>query len=448
MGFTDLRDTLEALGRRGRLMEIDAPVSPRHEAAAVLAQIPDRAVVLRNVSGHTVPVVGNLLCGREVLAWGLGVEPQGLVRAFHERLASPLPPEEVARAPVQEEEPPEAPLERLLPILTHYAEDSGPFVTTALVSARNPETGAVARGIHRMELRGPRELGAALLNPPLSELYARHRAAGRPLPAAVAIGIDPVTFAAFALKGAPTADKLAVAGGLRGQPVPVVRARLTGIPVPARAEFLLEGELDPADERDDGPMGEIGGYARAFPKTPTFRVRRVTHRPSPLYHALLPAGPEGDRLLAVTAEAFLPARVGPLFPFVRRLHVVPNTLGSSVVIQMAPAPRESVRSALVHLLSLGPVKKAVAVAEDVDPGDPGQVEWALATRFQADRDAVVLEALRGLPIDPSCPRTFQSAKLALDATGFERVQRHRRATIPAEALRAARELLRERRPHG
>jgi 2,5-furandicarboxylate decarboxylase 1 len=336
-------------------------------------------------------------------------------------------------------------LPRTLPILTHYKEDSGPFLTTGMLTARDPDTGTVARGIHRMELRGTKELGVALLNPPLVSVYAKHKERGTAMPVAAVVGIDPLTFCAFALKGSPQADKLAIAGGLRGTPVEVTTAAGTGLPVPARAEFLLEGEIDPTDERTDGPLGEIGGYSLTFHATPTFRVRRITHRLDPIYHALLPTGPEGDLLLATVAEASISSRVPDLFPFVRGTHFVPSTFGSSLVVQVAKAPREQVRSLLLHLLTLGMVKKVVAVADDVDPADPVEVEWSVATRFQADRDAVVLSDLKGQPIDPSCPDTFRTAKLAMDATGFERVRDRRRATFDPDAVKKAETLLPERK---
>ncbi|MBI5016283.1 MAG: UbiD family decarboxylase [Deltaproteobacteria bacterium] len=445
MGFEDLRQTVAELRSRGRLLEVAEPVSPAHEVAAVLTEADRRgegAVYFSHVNGPGVPVVGNVIFGREVLAWAMGVDETDLAGEFARRLSHPIPTRSTEAAPVLERAAPaDLSIERILPLLTHCQEDSGPYITTGLVSALSPETGDVARGIHRMGLRGERELGVALVNPPLSQLYARFKAQGRPMPMAVALGVDPLTFASFALRGVPGVDKLAVAGGLHGQPVEVVAAPLTGIPVPARAEFLLEGEVDPQDERPDGPMGEVGGYSLVFPGTPTFRVRRIYHRADPLYHALLPTGREGDLLLAVVSEANIAPRVRSLFPFAQQFFFVPGTCGTSLVVRLAPAPREQIRSLLLQLLTLGVVKKVVAVAEDVDPRDLVHVEWALATRFQPDQDAMILSDLKALPIDPSCPEPFRTAKIALDATGYERVRGRRPATLRPDALERARTLL-------
>ena len=441
MAFQDLGEALEALRGQGLLLELNEPVSPRHEIAAILDREPGRAVLLTRVEGYDIPVAGNVIHSRRVLALAAGVEPGALAGETARRARSPIAPRVVDRAPVEETDASGDPLARVLPVLTHYEGDSAPYITTAMISARDPDTGAVARGIHRMELRGERELGAALLNPPLSDLYARYRERGEPMPAAVVVGVEPLAFTAFAVEAPPGTDKLAVAGGLRGEPVEVVAAGLTGIEVPARAEFLLEGEVDPADERDDGPMGEIGGYAGVFPRTPTFRVRRITHRRAPVYHALLPDGPDGDLLLALATEIRLAAALAAGMPEVRGFHVVPRTLGSSVVIRVTQAPGARVREILARVLDLSRVKKAVAVAEDVDPADPAGVEWSMAVRFQPSRDLLVVPEGRGLPIDPSCPAPFRTSKLGVDATGYERVRGHRRAVIPPWARARAETLL-------
>ncbi len=452
MAFRDLRHALAAYRDRGRLLEVDEEISPVHEASAVLSEAGRRgsgAVRFSRLKGSSAQAVGNVIYGREALAWALDAAEEDVPAELGRRLAHPLPHRLAEEAPVLEQRAADdLPLTGILPVFTHYAGDSAPFLTTGVVSARDPDTGAVARGIHRMEVRGARELGMALLNPPLAALYARHKDRGEPMPVAVTIGLEPLTFAAFALKGAPGADKLALAGGLRGEAVEVAPGPATGIEVPARAEFLLEGKLDPADEREDGPLGEIGGYSLTFPSTPTFRVERLAHRTDPVYHALLPTGPEGDLLLGIVAEASTAPRTRELFPFAQALHFVPSTFGSSLVVRVADAPTEQVRSLLVHLLALPMVKKVVAVAEDVDPANPAEVEWSVITRSQPDRDVIVLGGLRGQPIDPSCPRPFLTAKLAVDATGYERLRGRKRAEIPPHALATARALLSGRRPHG
>lgn len=435
MALRDLTGVSEFLRATGRLAEVDGPVSVHHEVAALLhvASRQHRAVRVGRTDRGPLPVVGNVLCHDEVLAHALGVPPERAGRAFVERCTGRVRPRVAADGPVLERSIEAGEIGEFLPVLTHYEGDSGAFLTTAVVSAANPRTGAVARGVHRMEQRGPDRFGVALLNPPLSEVYAEAKAAGRPLPAAVTLGHEPLTFLAAALKGRAGEDKMAAAGALRGEPVDLVSAPQTGIPVPAEAEILLEGEIDPADERTDGPFGEISGYHVSFSATPTFVVKSVRCRQSPLYHALLPTGWEADRLLGMVAEASVQALAGTAPVEVTAVRATPFSYGASVVVRLAPATPDRIRPFLETLLRATRVKVVVAVAEDVDLGDPWDVEWSVVSRSQPDRDWVILPGLRGQPIDPSAHEHAVTAKAAVDATGYHRVP-GRRARVPGPAM--------------
>ncbi|MCL0095774.1 UbiD family decarboxylase [Dehalococcoidia bacterium] len=401
----------------------------------------EKAILIPRVKGYDIPVVANLTFSRSVISLGMDVKTEELVPVFAQRMKTPIEPQMVTGGPVTEEVLPTANLMKSLPVLTHYAGDSSPFITTGLVSARDPDTGVTSRGVYRMELRGEKELGIALHNPPVADLYRKFKDRGEPLPVAVVIGVEPITFLAAALKSPPWVDKLAIAGGLRNSPLKVSPGAVTDIPVPAHAEFLLEGELDAEDERQDGPLGEISGYYLTIPKTPTFKVKRISHRDSPFYHALLPTGKEADLLLTFTAEASFSPRLRELFPFVLDFHFIPRTFGSSVVVRVTETEREHVRSLILHLLSMGMIKKVVVVDEEIKAEEPGEVEWAIITRCQPDKDSIVIGGLRGQAIDPSCPEIFQTAKLGIDATGFDSVKGWVRVSFPKESLSKAQSLL-------
>lgn len=447
MGFRNLAETLEFLEQTGRLLRVDEPVSVRFEAAALLhlASRDGKAVYLGRPEPGAIPVVGNVLCHDGVLARALGVPPERAADEFLARAqAEPLEPRRLGDAPVLAREIPVADLGDFLPVLTHYEGDSAPFLTTAVVSAFDPANGTVARGVHRMERRGPDRFGVALLNRPLSEVYGRAKAAGTPLPAAVTVGHEPLTFLAAAFKGKPGVDKMAGAGALRGEPVDLVPAPRTGIPVPAEAELLLEGVIDPADERPDGPFGEISGVHVALEATPTFVTERVWCRASPLYHALLPTAWESDRLLAMVWEAAArAAALGAGLP-VSGIRALPSTYGSTVVLRVPPAPADTIKRGLRAVLEQTHVKLAVAVAEDIDMADPWDLAWSVASRTQPDRDWSVAPGLRGQPIDPSAHEAARTAKAAIDATGYGRVA-GRRVRIPEEAVKKAQELGQRRR---
>ena len=451
MAFADLRAALAALRERGRLVEVSEPLAARHEVGAFLAvagrERPATAYLFTNVTpdaggpGPALPVVANVIHSRDVLALAMGVPRDQMVQAYAERIRAPLAPRVTRDVPVGEVVYGEGEfdLTTLLPVLTHYEGDAGPYLTAGQAAVRNPETGMVERTLCRMQLRGADRLGLAFVNPPLGPLWRQWVARGETVRVAVVLGLEPVTQLAGALPPVPGVDKLALGGALRGEPIEVAPGPYSGVEVPARAEFLFEGDLE-VPGLPDGPLGEISGYSLSFPETPTLRIRRVSHRTAPHYHALLPTGPEGDLLTGLVVEAQLAPQLRALFPIVRKLAFVPGTFGSSVVVRVAAAERTRVRSLLYHALSLDRIKKVVVVAEDVDPEDLLEVEWSVATRCQPDVDVIVVSDVVGHPIDPSVSEDKRTSRLGIDATGFGHGVPGR-VSHPADAVARAREVL-------
>jgi 2,5-furandicarboxylate decarboxylase 1 len=444
VAFRDLRETVAALEAAGRLIEVSEELCPRHEMGAFLAlasrQRPPAAYRFTNVSGHRTPVVANVVHDRAVFAAAMGVATEEAADRFAERLLQPVEPVPVdpAQAPVLEEQADPVDLSSLLPLLTHYEKDSGPYLTSAMTSVRVPEDGRTERTLCRLEYRGRDRLGVGFLNPPLGDLWRRPLA--EPLRLAVVVGLEPVTQSAAALPPVPGLDKLAVAGGVRRAAVEVCEAPLTRLLVPARAEYLFEGTLEIPGQKD-GPMGESSGYYQSHVEMPTLRVERVSHRREPLYQALLPTGPEVDVLAGLTVEASIAPHLRVTYPFVRRLYFVPSTFGTSLVVQVARAPHTRVRGLLHHLTSVDRVKKVIIVAEDVDPADPQRVEWSLITRCQPHRDVIVFEGLRGHPIDPTCLPEQVTSRLGIDATGYDLPQAEGPVGYSHEALERAADVL-------
>jgi 2,5-furandicarboxylate decarboxylase 1 len=315
---------------------------------------------------------------------------------------------------------------KLLPILTHYSKDSGPYITSGITSARDLKNRTIGRGLHRMEVRGKNELGISLLNPPLSEIYAQYKKENKKMEVATVIGVDPAILIATIFKIPRGIDKLSVAGGLRGEPVPMVKAETVDLDIPAHAEIVIEGVIDPKGKEMDGMLGESSGYYMTFPKSPSIHVTGITYRKEALFQAIVPWGLEVDHLLSfIHGMDFIP-KMKKEFPSIQKIHMIPRTFGSHVVISIDMDNKGEIRRALTFALSFSNVKKAVVVDGDVEVEDDQEVEWAIATRFQADQDLIVIRDLRGQPIDPSSKEGFSTTKIGIDATrpkkeGFEKV---------------------------
>lgn len=303
-----------------------------------------------------------------------------------------------------------------LPILKHYEADSAPFITSGIISATDPDTGAVGRGVHRMEYRGGNLLGITLLNPPLTTIYRKYLGKKMKMPVSITIGVDPGVFISMALKASPGADKLEAAGGLKGEGIEVIPSFDSPTEVPAAGEYLLEGYVDDGNVKQDGPMGEISGYYLSLHETPTVVVERLSHGKSPIYHALLPTCPEADMYLTFVSRAHIEESSRKLFPQITNLTFVPRTFGSSLIVNVAPTEKFKIKNMILFLLTFQMIKKVVVVDEDVNPGDLTDVEWAVITRCKADEDVIILERLQGQPIDPTAEEVYGVTKIGVNAT--------------------------------
>jgi 2,5-furandicarboxylate decarboxylase 1 len=303
-----------------------------------------------------------------------------------------------------------------LPILKHYEKDSAPFITSGIVSAIDPDTGAVGRGIHRMEYRGGNLLGLTLLNPPLTTIYRKYLDKKMKMPVSITIGVDPVIFLSMALKATQGSDKLEAAGGLKGEGIEVIPSFDSPTEVPAMGEFLLEGYVDEGKVKQDGPMGEISGYYLSLQETPTVVVERLSHGNSPIYHALLPTCPETDMYLTFVSRAHIEDSSRKLFPSITNLTFVPRTFGSSLVVNVTTTDKFKTRNMILFLLTFQMIKKVVIVDDDVNAEDSHDVEWAIITRCKADEDIIILDRLQGQPIDPMVQEVFGVTKMGINAT--------------------------------
>lgn len=431
MALSGIRRFIETLRAQGDLLSISTPLDPRYEISTILSELGKKeapAILFEKVKDHRLPVVGNLLGTRRRLSLALGIDPDKLFDEFPKRMEKKLPP-----VVVRDSFPKEVfkkgrgmDLTKLLPVLTHYAKDSGPYITSGFSSARNPETGVIGRGLHRMEVRGKDRLGISLLNPPLAEIYRKHKRERKRMEIATVIGLDPLIFIAAILKAPLDVDKLSIAGGIGGKAVPIMKAENVDLEIPAFAEVLIEGYIDPEGKEEDGILGESSGYYMGFAKSPAIQVTAITFRKDAIYHAIVPWSLEVDNLLyLVHGLDFIP-KMKREIPSIKGIRLIPGTFGSHVVMSLDTENKGEIRRALTLALSFTNIKKAIAVNTDINIQDDQDVEWAMATRFQADKDLMMMTNLRGQPIDPSSGDGFLTAKMGLDVTkpkseGFEKV---------------------------
>jgi 2,5-furandicarboxylate decarboxylase 1 len=426
-----LKDFIEYLKENGELLTLATPLSPKFEISTVISELGKKeapAIFFEKVKGYEFPVIGNLLGTKRRLSMALGIDQENFFKNALSKLEKRVPPilvkDQLPKVVVTRKE--KVDLLKLLPILTHYAHDSGPYITSGITSARDPKDGTIGRGLHRMEVRGKNELGISLINPPLSEIYAQYKKENRRMEVATVIGVDPAILIASISKIPRGTDKLSVAGGLKSKPIPMAKAETVDIDIPAYAEIVIEGFIDPKGKEKDGTLGESSGYYMTFSKSPTIHVTAISYRKRAYFHAIVPWGLEVDNLLFLIHGIDFVPKMKREIPSLKGIHLIPGTFGSHVVMSIETDNKGESRKALTFALSFTNIKKAIIVDDDVDPEDNQEVEWAMATRFQGDKDLIMIPYLRGQPIDPSSKEGFFTTKIGMDATrpkkeGFEKV---------------------------
>lgn len=413
-----LRGWLDHLQASGRLALTRPDIDLRFGVAGVANRLDGiSASVFPAPGGHAVPIVSCLLSQRGWMAEAAGVEQSELIARFENACRNPVPSHETTDAPCQQVVHHDVDLEKQLPIPTHNEHDHGAYITAGLLIARRPDTGVQNVSIHRLQVSGPDRLGALLLPRHTHAFFAQQEQEGADLDIAIVVGVDPLTLMASQAIVPIDHDELEISGALRGAPLPVTKCVTNDVRVPAEAEFVLEGRLLARVREPEGPFGEFPQYYGARAERHVIEVDALTHRESPIYHTIVGGGPEHLLLGGIPREASFLSHLRRTFPCVRDVHLSRGgTCRYHLYVQVEnPEPGEAKNVILGALATHYDIKQVTVVDTDVDVHDPAEVEWAVATRFQADRDLVVVAGSQGSKLDPSTAAGF-GAKMGLDAT--------------------------------
>jgi 2,5-furandicarboxylate decarboxylase 1 len=418
--FSSLREWLSYLAETGRVAEAKPRAALKFEVAAIAKRLEgQQATLFPSPDGHAVPVVSGVLAARSWMAEAIGVPDAELIARYQQAAAAPLPWHEVprAKAACQEVAVTDIDLARLLPMPTHNELDAGPYITAGLVIARNPRTGRQNVSINRLQMQGKDRLGILILPRDLNNFFAAAEGRDEALPVAIVIGVDPLTLLASQAIAPLDQDELEIAGALRGEPLDVVKCLTNDVRVPADAEIVIEGRLLPKVRAPEGPFGEFPQYYGPKGDRQVIEVTTVTHRRNPLFHTIVPGGLEHLLLGAIPREATILSYLQRNFPNVLDVHLALGGVARyHLYVKLRKRlPAEAANVIMAALSSHHDVKHVIVVDEDVNIHDAQHVEWAVATRFQADKDLIVIPAAQGSRLDPSA-KDGVSAKMGLDAT--------------------------------
>ncbi len=453
MAFTDLRDFIELLEKEGELKRITEEIDPYLE----VTEVSDRclraggpALLFENPRGSSIPLLANLFGNTRRIALAMGQEDlQGLrdVGKLLAFLKEPTPPSGwkdlwqnlpsyksvLNIAPVEKRsaacqevriEDDEVDL-GMLPIQTCWPGDAGPLVTWPLVITRGPEKERQNLGIYRMQKIGRNELIMRWLSHRGGALDFRDwrlRYPDEAFPVSVAIGADPATILATVTPVPDSLSEYAFAGLLRGAKTEVVKSLGNDLQVPASAEFVLEGVIEPEELADEGPFGDHTGYYNEVERFPVFTVKRITHRRDPIYHSTYTGRPPDEPAMLGVAlnEVFVPL-LQKQFPEISDFYLPPEGCSYRLAIvsmkKQYPGHAKRVMMGVWSFLrQFMYTKFVIVVDDDVDIRQWEDVIWALTTRMDPGRDTVMIENTPIDYLDFASPVAGLGSKMGLDAT--------------------------------
>jgi 2,5-furandicarboxylate decarboxylase 1 len=409
-----LRAFLDKARQEHRVTVITDEVDPNLEIARIINRLEGPALLFQKVRGHEYSVAASVCGARENLALDLGVEVGELLYTLAGALEHPSEPMIIATGACQEMVQERVDLESL-PILTHLPEDAGPYITAGVAVTRDPQHGRNV-AFHRLLRRGRTRLVARLVEGRGTDTLVRKSSGD--VEVAICIGNSLPVLIAAATSASAGVDEFSIANALR--PTPLVKCLTVDLEVPAETEIVLEGHITQATA-PEGPFLDLTGTMDIVRQGPIVEISCMTHRRDAIYQALLPGGHEHKLLMGLPREPTIYAEVSKVCHCLNVLLTPGAGTWLHGVVRIQKRDADDGRRAIEAAFGGHPsMKHVVVVDEDIDIYDPLDVEWAIATRFQAHRDLMVLEHQPGSSLDPSATHVpgekSRTTKMGFDAT--------------------------------
>lgn len=410
----NLRDTISDLEKKGMLLKVKKEVSTKYEMAEILAALDGRPVIFENVKGHDMRVVGNLNSSRDLVAFALSAKKENLLHMLSKAINNPKSPKVIKIAPCQEIIEPYVDLYKL-PIMTYLKEDGGPYIPSAIIVIKDPEHG---RNVcfHRLMLLGKDTLAARIVEN--RGTYNALKKSVGVLEVAICIGNSAAVLLAAATSLKDGGDEFSLANSL--EKTDLVKCRTVDLEVPAESEIVLEGIIT-KETAKEGPFMDLTETMDKVRDQPVIKIRCITRRKDTIYQTLLPGLSEHKVLMGMPRE---PTIFNEVSKVCRCINVLLTQGGISwlhAVVQIEKKKDDDGRKAIeAAFRGHASLKHCIVVDDDVDIYDPVSVEWAIATRFQGDKDAMIMPNMPSSSLDPSADlsdnKKATTCKIGLDAT--------------------------------
>ncbi|HZJ90482.1 MAG TPA: UbiD family decarboxylase [Oscillospiraceae bacterium] len=430
--INDLRTFIDKLRQHDRIACIEKEVDWDVELGSVLATLEKtggKAGYFENVKGSKFAVAGGMLSSMQNVALALDCDISEITRFIENRLNKPVESIVVQNAPCQENVLLGSDANLLdLPIPRHAPGDGGRFITGGVIFSKRPgEPSRQNLSFQRMHIKEGDKAGI-MINEwrHLRDFMEEAQAKGEKLPISVVSGADPVIYIAAGLRS--DLDEISLAGGLRGEAIPMVKSVTNDIMVPAKAEFVIEGVIDPEQLELEGPLGEFTGHYSEPWNSPVFHLTAITHRNDAIYQTINGGSFEHINLgNSLPREPLLHHFCSYVSSGVLDVHIPAYGSGFLAIIQIKKKnPGEPKNIALAAMMTYVNIKNVIVVDGDVDIYNASDVMWAISTRVKSEEDIFYVPNSQGHELDPSSNERGVQTKMGIDATKDESSRWHER----------------------
>jgi 2,5-furandicarboxylate decarboxylase 1 len=415
-----LRGFLKQMEKEKEVLHVKDPLSTRFEISHLIRNFDNEGPILSfdKVKDSGVNVVANVCGTRKRLCAALNVGQDGFYRRLLWAWRSPKKPKIVKDGSVKECSEKKVNLLKF-PILTHFERDAGPYITSGVVHARSVDGSIENLSVHRLQVLDERHLAIRLVPRHLFKLWDMAKEAGKDLDVAISVGVHPAVLLSASSPVPFGVNEFDVANALLNDGLRLVECEHIDACAPAEAELVLEGRISVSKEVAEGPFVDITGTYDVQRKQPVVEVVGIMHRQDYVYESLLPAGAEHKLLMGLPHEVLIWENVSKVVPNVYAVNLSAGGCGwLHAVISIEKQVDGDGKNALLAAFAAHPsVKHVVVVDQDINVFDASDVEWAIATRFQASEDLLVIEGVRGSTLDSSANQeTGLTSKVGIDAT--------------------------------
>lgn len=415
--MTDLRNYLSVIKKNGELKTVKKQVSTKYEIAGITAKVDGtHAVLFENIKESRFSLVANLVGTRKRFALAVKSPEDKIHQTVIKAIKNAKKPQVVYSGKFLENKSKDL---TVLPIVTHFEKESGPFITSSIVYVKNPDTGKQNSSFHRMMPIDKTHFSIRMVEGRhLHRCFMDAKEHGQDLKVAITIGVHPAVSIAGAYQADWGKDEINIANSLLSGKLTLTKIPFTGLGVPSGAEIVMEGKIL-CDKTHPEWMVEMLQTYDHRRLQPVFEMEHLFFRNNPIFHDVLSGFSEHRLLMGMPIESKLNGDLKKAFPQTRQVSMTNggcNWLHAVVQIKKKAEsdPKKIIKKTFESHRSL---KQVTVVDEDIDPNDAEAVEYAMATRFQADRDLVILSKVRGSSLDPSSDqKKLQTAKMGIDAT--------------------------------